>query len=379
MSLATLALVVAVGLCGPLLAWSDKWRVPVVIGELAAGVVVGVTGTGWLDPKQPTFQFLANIGFGMVMFVAGSHVPIRDKTLLPQVRGGVLRLVLIVVAGAVLGVLISHVFGTGHAPLYAVLCASSSAAVVLPIADSLNLAGPGMVQALPQVALADALGIIALPLVLDPGRAGRAGLGALVVIACGVAVFFLLREADKRGWWQAVHRKSERRNFALELRISLLVLLLLAALATRMSVSIMLAGFCLGLAVAAVGEPRRLASQLFAVSEGVFGPIFFVWLGASLNLRELGAHPRMIVLGVVLALGAVLAHLLGVLAKQPLPFALLATAQLGLPVAAATLGDQLGLLAPGEDAALLLGALLTIVLAVAGGRLAGRQIVPTAA
>src|SRR4029450_4646726 len=52
--------------------------------------------------------------------------------------------------------------------------------------------------------------------------------------------------------------------------------------------------FSFGLAVAAVGEPRRLAHQLFALSEGFLGPLFFVWLGASLDLRERGRHPSFI-------------------------------------------------------------------------------------
>ncbi|MBI3690363.1 MAG: cation:proton antiporter, partial [Mycolicibacterium aromaticivorans] len=45
---------------------------------------------------------------------------------------------------------------------------------------------------------------------------------------------------------------------------------------------------------------------------------------------------------------------------QPLALAALAAAQLGVPVAAATLGTQNGLLTAGEPSALMLGALLTI-------------------
>jgi len=152
---------------------------------------------------------------------------------------------------------------------------------------------------------------VALPLVLEPGHAGRAALGALLVITCAAAVFVLLRLADRRGWLPRWHDKSKDRDFALELRVSLLILLLLAALAQTVQVSIMLAGFCLGLAVAAVGPPRRLARQLFGLTEGLFGPVFFVWLGASLNLRDLGTHPRMIVLGVALAGGFMGASNLG--------------------------------------------------------------------
>ena len=51
---------------------------------------------------------------------------------------------------------------------------------------------------------------------------------------------------------------------------------------------------------------------------------------------------------------------------------MLAAAQLGVPVAAATIGSQLGLLEPGESSALVLGALVTLAAAVAGGSLAVR-------
>ncbi|MDQ1717804.1 MAG: hypothetical protein QOE89_1757, partial [Pseudonocardiales bacterium] len=52
---------------------------------------------------------------------------------------------------------------------------------------------------------------------------------------------------------------------------------------------------------------------------------------------------------------------------------LLASAQLGVPVAAATVGTQLQILAPGEPAALLLGALITIGAAVLGGAVIARS------
>jgi len=375
-SLATLALITAVALCGPLLAWSDRLRLPVVVGELAAGVLVGDTGAGWVDPREPTLTFLADVGFALVMFVVGSHVPVRDRALVGGARAAGLRLLLVVAVAIGLGLAVASAFGTGHAPLYAVLLASSSAAVILPMADSLRLSGPSMLALLPQVAIADAACIVALPLAIDPANAGVAALGALAVIGCSAVVLLLLWLGERRGWRQALHRKSERRGFALELRISLLLLLLLAALATQTRVSVMLAGFCMGLVVAAIGEPRRVARQLFGLTEGLFGPIFFVWLGASLDLRDLGAHPAMILLGVLLAAGAVLAHAAVALTRQPLPFAVLASAQLGVPVAAATLGDQLGVLQPGEGAAVLFGALLTIAAATLAGRSAasGRLI-----
>src|SRR5206468_5929997 len=141
-----------------------------------------------------------------------------------------------------------------------------------------------------------------------------------------------------RGVRKRVHDVSEDRKFAVELRVNLIILFALAALAVRTHVSIMLAGFAFGLVVAAIGEPRRLARQLFGITEGFFGPLFFVWLGASLQVRELGEHPALILLGLGLGVGALLAHGVGRLFGQPLTLAVLSAAQLGVPVAAATLG-----------------------------------------
>jgi len=81
-------------------------------------------------------------------------------------------------------------------------------------------------------------------------------------------------------------------------------------------------------------------------------------------------------LGLCLGAGAVAAHLVGRLSGQPVPLALLAASQVGVPVAAATIGTQLGVLAPGEASALMLGALVTLGAAVIGGTMAGRSRLP---
>ena len=257
--------------------------------------------------------------------------------------------------------------------------ASSSAALVLPIVDSLALTGRHVVELLPQVAVADAACIVLLPLVIDPDHVARATLGAVIVLLAGGVLFLALRSVERSGVRKRVHTVSEDRQFAVELRVSLTALFAMAALAVAFHVSLMLAGFVSGLAVSAVGEPRRVAKQLFAVTEGFFGPLFFVWLGAGLQLNELIDHPSMIALGLGLGVGAALAHLVAVPLRQPASYAMLATAQLGVPVAAATIGAQLDLLRPGEGAAIVLGALVTLGVTVAGGhRAAGTASDPVA-
>lgn len=380
MSFFQLSLIAAVGLLGPLLAFPRKWHLPMVLGQLLAGIAIGRTGLGLVDAADPTFTFVADVGFALIMFVAGTHVPVRDRAIRSALGSGALRAAIAALPAAAVGTLIAFVFGTGHAPLYIVLLASSSAALVLPIVDSLQLGGPKVLTTTAQVAVADIACIVALPLAVDPPNAARAAAGAAGVGACALLLFFVLRRLELSGARRRVHILSENRKFALELRIQLALLFALSGLAVAGHVSIMLAGFSFGLVVAAVGEPRRLAHQLFAVSDGFLGPVFFVWLGASLDLGALAENPSMVLLGICLGLGTLLVHASLRLAGQPLPLAVLAASQLGIPVAAAAIGSQRNLLQPGEAAALILGAIITIgAAAVAGSRAARTFAVPAVA
>jgi Kef-type K+ transport system membrane component KefB len=375
---ATLALIALVGILGPLLAIPRRWPLPVVLGELIGGIALGRTGLGVLHPANPTFAFLADVGFALVMFVAGSHVPVGDPQLSAALGVGAGRALAVGLISVPLAWVIARGFGTDHTALYAVLIASSSAALVLPVLDQIGLIGPQSLALLPQVAIADTACIVAVPLAINPARAGQSAVGALAVIATAAVFYVLLAYVERTGQRKRVHRLSEQRAFALELRISLLVLFALAALATSTHTSIMLAGFSLGVAVSAVGEPRRLARQLFGIADGFLAPLFFVWLGASLDVRALGTHPAYLLLGVALGAAAVVAHALMRATGQPLAFGTLAAAQLGVPVAAATLGTRLGLLEPGESAALMLGALVTIAAATVGATVTARSRPPTA-
>ncbi|MFC4123853.1 cation:proton antiporter [Nocardia rhizosphaerae] len=378
MTFTTLALVVALGVAGPLLALPKRLHLPVILGELIAGIIFGTTGLRILDAEDPIFVFLADMGFALVMFAAGTHVPVRD----PAVRGalgtGAVRAALVGVIAAVAGWAVAQAFDIGgHAAIYAVLMASSSAAMALPIIDSMRLAGPPVLALTAQVAIADTACIVALPLVIDPGNAVRAAIGAVVVAVCAGVMFLVLRYLQKTGAQRQVHELSEERQFTLELRVSLILVFALCGVASAMHVSIMLGGFAAGLAVAGVGEPRRVAKQVFAISEGLLAPLFFVWLGARLDLRELGEHPQFILLGLTLGLGAVAVHWSARLFGQPLTYGTLAAAQIGVPVAAVTVGSQLGVLVPGEGSAIMLATLCTITAATfAASRLAAKASAP---
>ena len=165
-----------------------------------------------------------------------------------------------------------------------------------------------------------------------PRRAGRAG--ALAIAGVATVLFVALRAFERSGRRKRLHRYSEDHREALELRVSLILLFGLAALAVATHVSVMLAGFALGLVVGAVGEPRRLARQLFGITEGSsrhssssgwgphcasanWGRPGFIVLGLALGLRCGGGPLDRAAPASTLSLGTLAAAQLGCRWPQP--------------------------------------------------------------
>ena len=111
-SFGQLTLIVLAGLCGPLLSASRRILIPVVVGELLAGVALGPTGAGLVKADDPTISFLGNIGFAVLMLVAGMHVPLRDRGLMGSLRLGA---VAVVASTAHLGCAAGHRVGGDRA------------------------------------------------------------------------------------------------------------------------------------------------------------------------------------------------------------------------------------------------------------------------
>jgi hypothetical protein len=115
------------------------------------------------------------------------------------------------------------VSGTSDAAIYTVVLASGSAAVLLPALEEAGVAGPDALAVMAQVTIADVVTILAVPIVLQPGRVAHAALGDALV---AVAVLLLLgaaRQLAGHAWVHHVRELSKRRHWALDLRLSLLV------------------------------------------------------------------------------------------------------------------------------------------------------------
>jgi Kef-type K+ transport system membrane component KefB len=365
-SFGILVVVVLAGLGGPLLALTGRF-VPVAIGEILAGVIIGRTWLEAVNPANATVSFLAQVGFAMLMLTIGMHLPLRSPRLLASLRGGAVLAVIVAVLAVPAGFAAAAVAGTSHAAIYAVVLASGSAAVLVPALEEAGVAGPDALAVMAEVTIADVLTIISVPIVLQPSRAARAVLGGALV-ALGVLVLLgVARLLRGHAWVRQIRRLSRRRHWALDLRLSLLVLFLLAWIAQKSGTSVLIAGFGAGVMVALVGGPKRLSTQVRGIADGFFVPLYFVVLGAQLDLRGLIEDPALLGLAGILAALTVVVHLVAVLVtRRPLSAGLAASAQLGVPAAVASLGLAAHAISAGVATAIVAAALISMVASTVG-------------
>jgi Kef-type K+ transport system membrane component KefB len=193
-----------------------------------------------------------------------------------------------------------------------------------------------------------------------------------VLVAAGVlALLGSARALAPRGWVRRLRHLSKQRHWALDLRLSLLVLFLLAWIAQKGGTSILIAGFGAGVMVALIGGPKRLSTQMRGVAEGFFIPLYFVVLGAQLDLGGLIDHPSLLALAGVLAALNVAIHVLAVIfVRRPVVTGMVASAQLGVPAAIATLGLSEHVLSADVATAIVAAALVSLGVCTVGvGRL----------
>jgi Kef-type K+ transport system membrane component KefB len=362
-----LLVIVLAGIGGPLLALGGRLFVPVIIGEILAGVLVGRTGLGAVHPANPTVAFLGSVGFAMLMLTAGMHLPLRDRRVAASLRRGALLAAIVGVLAVPAGLLAASLAGTSHAAIYAVVLASGSAAVLLPAFGETGAGGPDALIVMAQIAIADVVTIVSVPIVLQPGRTTHALLGGALVALTVVLLLGAARLLADHEWVSRVRARSKQRHWALDLRFSLLVLFFLAWLAQESGTSVLIAGFGAGVTVALIGGPKRLSTQIRGVADGFFVPLYFVVLGAQLDLDGLFAHPSMLALAAALAVLNVAIHLIAAaLGRVSLGAGLAASAQLGVPAAVASLGLAEGVLSGEVATAIVASSLVSLAVCTVG-------------
>jgi Kef-type K+ transport system membrane component KefB len=373
---AQLTILVLAGLAGPLLAFGKRGLIPVVIGELIAGFVLGKTGFGIIDSATQPLPVLSAIGFAMLMFTAGTHVDIGSPAIRQGFARGLLALALVAVTAVPIGLLLDHSLGVGHPALIAVILTGSSAAIAFPILEERGLSGPNVAFLIAWVALADSVTVIIMPLTLAKSGSPLEAIGGdVAIIAAGAIALVAANRVRNTRISQDLHNESLQRGWAWQVRVSLVLLLGLSAIAQKTGASTLVAGFLAGMVLVRLHESDRLTVQFTGVANGFFVPLFFVLLGAELNLRALLTSPSRILLALGLAVGAVITHLIAARIaghEKYIATGMAASAQLGMPAAAASLGLSAGLLTPAEAAALVAGGVLTLIPATIGSLMLAR-------
>jgi Kef-type K+ transport system membrane component KefB len=371
-SFGALALVVAAGLTGPFLASLHRSGAPVIVGEVAAGVVIGNSGFEWIDPSDPLLAGLAAIGFALLMFIVGTHLPVRDRRLRSALGRGTAIAATVGALAIGAAALLGSTVGLHRPAILAVLFATSSAAVALPLLQDLDTADRTVLVATAWIAIADVATVLALPIVLATGRVARVVVGGVLVVLVATGMLLAARIARDRAWVRRLRTLSQDRGWCLDLRVSLLALFTCAWIASRFGASILLAGFAVGAVVALLGEPRRVAQQLVGIGEGFAIPLFFVLLGAQIDLGALLHSSRALALAGVVAAVAIVIHVAAAIVwRLPVALGLVASAQLGVPSAVVSIGLATKQLTAAQGAAVMAALLVSLGACAVGGALLG--------
>src|ERR1700710_2582697 len=160
MNLGILALICAAALLGPALSLLSRGALPAVVGQLLAGVVLGRTLLDVVHPANADLTLLYDIGFATLMFTVGMHVPLHDARLRSAIGDGA-RATVVALPLALGAGYLCHLAGSGPFLVYAVVIASSSAAVALPVIQESGLEGPAVLAAMVWITLADVLATVA--------------------------------------------------------------------------------------------------------------------------------------------------------------------------------------------------------------------------
>ena len=370
-----LTLLVAVGLLGPALAGA----IPSVVGELAVGAIVGTTGFGWINAGTGPFPAFYALGFSMLMLTAGTHVDIQSRTLRSGFFRGVRAFAVTAVLALGAGFVVAAATGLDKPLFLGVLIAGGSAAVAFPIIEERGLSGPTIDFLIAWIAIADASTVIVMPLTLSGNSSvGLALLGDAGVLVVGAAVLAVMLRVETTWVARGAAARSIREGWALHLRISVLLLVGLSAIAAVAGASTLLAGFVAGAVLVRLHKSKRLDIQFTGLANGFFVPLFFVLLGAKLDLRALFGDAHALVLALAMGVAACVVHVVAAMVAAPAPrrwvSGLSASAQLGLPAAAASIGLQTQTLSPAIASAIVAGACLSLIPATVGSVLLARTL-----
>ncbi|MGE0356435.1 MAG: cation:proton antiporter [Burkholderiales bacterium] len=285
--------------------------VPSVVGELAAGLILGPSLLGWISPTE-TLEILAEIGIILLLFEVG-----MDTDVFRLAKAGA-KPVVVAFAGFGLpflfGAGVSH-YGFGLPPIPSLfiggtLTATSIGITVRVLTDLKRRSSDEAQIVIGAAVLDDVLGVIALAFLYEFAVKGDITPALAGQVSLYIVLFLLLAPiAAKMMAWAIEHLDRRSASPGLLVTMTLGLIMLFSYLAHLVGAPVILGGFAAGIAMGQrfqlsmarrLGFPftaaiNRVLAASPALSERlehqfrplihVFTPVFFVMVGASLDFR----------------------------------------------------------------------------------------------
>jgi Kef-type K+ transport system membrane component KefB len=358
-------------------------KIPAVVLEILAGIVVGPSVLGWVEIDQP-IAVLSLVGLAFLLFLAGLEIDLRS------LRGDLLRLPLLGFAltlaiGLAAGFAFDAVGWVGSPLFLAIALAATSLGLVVPVLKDAGAADQPLGQlTIAGATIADFGAVILLSLFFSESEGGAAskliaiGMFAAVIIAVAVA----LTRAGRSMRLDMVLVRLQDTTAEIRVRIAVALLVGFVALAANAGLETILGAFVAGALLGAVDREGmshpHFRLKLDAVGYGFVIPVFFVASGVRFDLDALTENPS--------ALARVPLFLLALLLTRGVPAvlyrrtlgtdgtgvaALLQATSLPFIVTATQIGVSIGAIQPVTAASLVTAGLLSVVVfpAVALARL----------
>ena len=286
----------------------ERLGLPAVLGEIAAGVVLGPYALGIINPSDTIFS-IAEIGAIFVLFHAGLETSPQDlievghKSLLVAISG--------VVVPFVLGFVYMRVRGDNptEATFVGAAMVATSVGITARVLGDLGVLSSRTARIILGAAVFDdILGMVLLALVagLASGALQWVHLSVLTFEAVVFAVFMLFVGSRIM---RPLHAKVERLStHNAPLIISLAICLLLSWLAAKIGMAAIIGAFFAGLMFADYAPEWDLLPRATAISD-FLAPYFFFTIGSRLDLGSFTGD--LIVAAVVISVLAIISKLVG--------------------------------------------------------------------
>jgi Kef-type K+ transport system membrane component KefB/Trk K+ transport system NAD-binding subunit len=369
-------------------------RLPIVVGEIAAGILIGKSGLN-LVQSTPTLDFLAGFGFAFLMFLSGLEVNFTalvtgggGDTPRPRWQRPVPLAILIFSATVLLalgiGAALAAIGLTENAVLMGLILSTTSVGVVVPVLKERGLIATPYGQTLLVTALiSDFATLLLLSLTIAVTRKGP----SLDLLLFMILLVAFVAAAKLGHWARRVPGLTRLLNdlshatAQVQVRGAFALMIIWVVLAEALGVETILGAFLAG-AVISVSRPSAespLREKLEALGFGFFIPLFFIMVGANFDLPALLGSPAALLLVPVL-IGAAYLVKVGpaLLFRSVFPWretwaaGTLLAARLSLIIAASAIALELQLITPPVNAAIILVAVVTCTLSpILFGRILG--------